>query len=80
MRGVAVENFGKLAEAAFVQDFFRAAEITFRCRNRFRRKFPSRRERLAKDPDWQKYLQKVIPLLVKQENRLLKPTEFSPIR
>jgi hypothetical protein len=39
-----------------------------------------RRERLAKDPEWQQYLQKVTPLLVKQENRLLKPTEFSPIR
>ena len=40
----------------------------------------ARRDRLAKDPEWQKYLQKVIPLLVKQENRLLKPTDFSPIR
>ena len=40
----------------------------------------ARRERLAKDPAWQKYLQKVGPLLVKQENRLLKPTAFSPIR
>ena len=40
----------------------------------------TRRDRLAKDPLWQQYLQKVVPLLVKQENRLLKPTEFSPIR
>jgi hypothetical protein len=40
----------------------------------------ARRERLAKDPAWQAYLQKVIPLLVKQENRLLRPTAFSPIR
>jgi hypothetical protein len=40
----------------------------------------ARRERLAADPDWQAYLRKVVPLLVKQENRLLKPTAFSPIR
>jgi len=40
----------------------------------------ARRERLAKDPEWQKYLQKVGLLLVTQENRLLKPTAFSPIR
>lgn len=40
----------------------------------------ARRERLAKDADWQAYLKKVIPLLVKQENRILKPTGFSPIR
>jgi hypothetical protein len=40
----------------------------------------ARRERLAKDPEWQKYLQKVMPLLVTQENRLLKPAAFSPIR
>ena len=40
----------------------------------------ARRARLADDPAWQAYLQKVIPLLVKQENRILKPTAFSPIR
>ena len=40
----------------------------------------ARRARLADDPAWQAYLQKVIPLLVKQENRILKPTGFSPIR
>ena len=40
----------------------------------------SRRDRLSQDPAWQAYLKKVIPLLVKQENRILKPTAFSPIR
>lgn len=40
----------------------------------------ARRERMAKDPQWQQYLQKVMPLIVTQENRLMRPTEFSPIR
>lgn len=40
----------------------------------------ARRDRMAQDPQWQRYLQKVLPLLVRQENRLLKPTPFSPIR
>ena len=40
----------------------------------------ARRARMAQDPEWQAYLQKVIPLLVSQENRLLRPTDFSPIR
>jgi len=40
----------------------------------------TRRAALAKDPAWQAYLKKVLPILVKQENRLLKPTAFSPIR
>ena len=40
----------------------------------------ARRARLAGDPAWQAYLKKVVPLLVKQENRILKPTAFSPIR
>lgn len=40
----------------------------------------ARRERMAKDTEWQKYLQKVMPLIVTQENRLLRPVEFSPIR
>ena len=35
VRRVAVEDFGKLAEAAFVQDLFRTAQITFRGRNGF---------------------------------------------
>ncbi|MCL4801765.1 MAG: NIPSNAP family protein [Burkholderiales bacterium] len=40
----------------------------------------ARRERMAQDPEWQRYLQKVVPLLVTQENRILKPTDFSPIK
>ncbi len=40
----------------------------------------ARRARMAEDPQWQQYLKKVLPLLVKQENRLLKPAAFSPIR
>lgn len=39
-----------------------------------------RRDRMAKDPEWQAYLKKVAPLLQKQENKLLRPTAFSPIR
>jgi hypothetical protein len=39
-----------------------------------------RRARMAEDPEWQAYLQKVVPLLVSQENRLMRPTDFSPIR
>jgi hypothetical protein len=40
----------------------------------------ARRERMAQDPEWKRYLQKVALLLVAQENRILKPTAFSPIR
>jgi hypothetical protein len=40
----------------------------------------ARRARMAQDPAWQAYLQKVLPLLVTQESRLLSPTDFSPIR
>lgn len=40
----------------------------------------ARRERLGQDPEWQTYLAKVVPLLVSQENKLLRPTDFSPIR
>jgi len=39
-----------------------------------------RRATLNEDPAWQDYLRKVIPLIVTQENRILKPTKFSPIR
>jgi hypothetical protein len=35
---------------------------------------------MAKDPRWQDYLRKVQPLLLSQENRILKPASFSPIR
>ncbi len=40
----------------------------------------ARRDRLAKDPAWQAYLKKVQPLILAQENRILKPASFSPIR
>jgi hypothetical protein len=40
----------------------------------------ARRDRMAQDPEWQAYLAKVVPLLVSQENKLLRPTGFSPIR
>lgn len=40
----------------------------------------ARRERLAQDPAWRRYLQKVLPLIQSQENRILKPAPFSPIR
>ena len=48
MRRVAVQNFGNLAEAAFVHQLFHAAEIRFCRRDRFRRKIPRARQRLAK--------------------------------
>jgi NIPSNAP protein len=40
----------------------------------------ARRERLAQDPEWQRYLQKVVQLILTQENRILNPAPFSPIR
>jgi hypothetical protein len=40
----------------------------------------ARRARMAQDPAWQVYLQKVLPLIATQENRLMTPTDFSPIR
>jgi len=40
----------------------------------------ARRDRLAQDPAWQAYLKKVVPLILTQENRILKPAPFSPIR
>ena len=40
----------------------------------------ARRDRLAQDPEWQGYLKKVQPLILTQENRILKPASFSPIR
>jgi hypothetical protein len=35
-----------------------------------------RRERLAADPGWQSYVQKMRPMLVEQRNRIMKPTAF----
>jgi len=40
----------------------------------------ARRERMARDPEFQAYLKKVQPLILTQENRILKPAPFSPIR
>ncbi|SIO67039.1 NIPSNAP protein [Bradyrhizobium erythrophlei] len=39
-----------------------------------------RRALLAQDPEWQTYLEVCTPLIVRMENRLLLPTDFSPIR
>lgn len=35
-----------------------------------------RRARLLADPAWQSYVRKMMPLLVNQESRILKPTSF----
>ncbi|MFE0419824.1 NIPSNAP family protein [Streptomyces tendae] len=37
-----------------------------------------RRWALARDPQWQVFLDAALPLLVSQESRLLRPTSFSP--
>lgn len=39
-----------------------------------------RRRRLNADQRWQAYLETILPLMVTQENRLLVPAPFSPIR
>ena len=36
----------------------------------------ARRQRLASDPGWQSYLQKMRPMLVEQRNRIMRPTSF----
>jgi len=40
----------------------------------------ARRELMAQDPEWKRYVQKVSQLIMTQENRILKPAPFSPIR
>jgi hypothetical protein len=42
----------------------------------------TRRNAMMADPEWQAYLQRSneLGLLVAQENRFLKPTEFSPVK
>jgi hypothetical protein len=40
----------------------------------------ARRARMAQDPEWQRYLKKVLPLIATQESRFLTPAPFSPIR
>lgn len=39
-----------------------------------------RRARLQADPRWQAFLDKIQPLIHTQQNRLLVPVSFSPIR
>jgi hypothetical protein len=40
----------------------------------------ARRAALAKNADWQRYLDRVRPMIESMSNRLLVPTGFSPIR
>jgi hypothetical protein len=39
-----------------------------------------RRAALAADDDWRAFVAEILPLLAKQESRILLPTGFSPIR
>lgn len=39
-----------------------------------------RRRELMADPGWQAYVAKIRPLVVSQENKILVPAPFSPIR
>ena len=39
-----------------------------------------RRAQLAADPNWGAYLAAAMPLLQKMENKILNPTDFSPIK
>lgn len=39
-----------------------------------------RRARLQQDESWQRFLKKIQPLIHTQQNRILKPVSFSPIR
>ncbi|MBV8948837.1 MAG: NIPSNAP family protein [Solirubrobacterales bacterium] len=36
----------------------------------------ARRQRLAADPGWQSYLEKMRPMLAEQRNRIMRPTSF----
>lgn len=40
----------------------------------------ARRERLASHPDWPRYLEANLSLILDQENRILIPAPFSPIK
>jgi len=40
----------------------------------------SRRAKLAQDPEWLNYLKTSPPVILKQENRILLPAAFSPIK
>ena len=39
-----------------------------------------RRRAMLSDPEWAAFFAKIQPLILKQENRLLTPAPFSPIR
>ena len=39
-----------------------------------------RRAALSGDPEWQAFVPKALELIEKQENRILLPTKFSPMR
>ena len=39
-----------------------------------------RRSELAREPQWQRYLEVSTPLIDTMDNRILVPTDFSPIR
>ena len=39
-----------------------------------------RRDTLARHPDWPAYLKANLPLIVEQENRVLIPASFSPLK
>ncbi len=39
-----------------------------------------KRKALAEHPDWPNYLSVALPLIVEQENRVLTPASFSPIK
>ena len=39
-----------------------------------------KREKLANHPDWPRYLESNVKLIVEQENRVLIPASFSPLK
>lgn len=40
----------------------------------------ARRERMAADPEWQAFLKLNVGMFGPQENKIMKPTKFSPLR
>jgi NIPSNAP len=40
----------------------------------------TRRARLMQEPVWRGFLDKIAPFIIHQENRILLPTSFSPLR
>lgn len=38
------------------------------------------RAAVAKEPEWQAFLGKIYPLILRQESKILIPTDFSPLR